>query len=163
MRNGITFLTVLFLIGCFFVSCQKKEKDFEQTVGFIHSKTDVFQKVNQNQVLRFWKKVFSNLQNKDFDEIRIVKGQYLDTQNDFYILKTISRDKTISILQRLDVDKKGRFLLVNQMLQLEGENCDWKDGLPQYEKPQKKSSCRLGQKQFTYTKAVVDNLTEYFK
>ncbi len=162
MKNRILSLTVLLFILSFFVACQKKEKDFEQTVGFIHSKTGAFQKVNQNQVLKFWKKVFPEDKNVRFDEVRVVKGTYLDTHNDFYVLKTISRNKTVAILQRLDIDEKGRFLLVNQMLQLEGNDCDWEDGLPQYEKPQKKSSCRLGQKRFTYKKTVVDNLTEYF-
>lgn len=129
MKNLIIILVFLAM----FTSCKEGEEvvineqvAFENNIGFISSKTGEFVKVNKNQITSYWKQTFEIDDKVNFDDFKIIKGKYTDTGEDFYLLKTINTEGTISIATKVTVDnKKNALLMDGKSCKCESVSCTW--------------------------------------
>ena len=129
IKNSLLIFIVLSLA---FVSCDKEEftinenEAFANKIGFISSKTGNFVEVNKTQLESNWKKIFDLDESVKFNDFRVIKSNYADTNNEYYTLKTISEGGTISIATKLTVDQQNQLMILDtKTCKCESVTCSW--------------------------------------
>ena len=115
-----------------FISCNgekfniNEDVAFENKIGFVTSETRNFVQMNKEQIANNWKAIFELDNSVKFTDFRVIKGQYADTGNEYYLLKTISDNGTIRIATKLTVDKDSkRMIMGKKTCKCESVSCAW--------------------------------------
>ena len=131
LKKTSQLFLILFAVSLF-NSCEKDNEFDDSSIDFDNAfNNELYAKMNgtetqlSKKVLSdAWKSSFEINEEVEFEEFRILKGNYSDTGETYYMLKTISNDGKISISNML-VMKNGNMTLGEKTCKCETNSCSW--------------------------------------
>ena len=97
---------------------------FNNSIGFIDSKSQEFEKINENQLINYWKNTFDLSDNIEFENAKLIKAELDKGEKEYFIINAISRDGKINISSKVFQSEMG-FKMAGEECKCESQSCAW--------------------------------------
>lgn len=97
---------------------------FNNNIGFLDSKSQKFEKINEKQLINYWKNTFDLSKNIEFENAKLIKAEIDKGEKEYYIINAISKDGRINISSKVYQTESG-FKMAGEECKCESQSCAW--------------------------------------
>lgn len=127
-KSILSILLLLFIFSCtnensnFIEESIDYENVFENKIGYVDENTNKTNLINELQLVQYWKNTFDLHPETEFNDVKLIKAQIEEGEEQYYMLNSRSKDGTINISSKIMLTQNG-FTMRGEECKCESTNC----------------------------------------